>query len=263
MKNQLIKVVQCVIVVLIMGFILSFTLRPKENHSPKTATATEKGFVVLELFTSQGCSSCPPADAILNTIAMENNPNIIPLAFHVDYWNYIGWKDPFSKVEFTNRQRSYAALLHSDQIYTPQLVINGKEQLVGSRGNEINKAILKEVIKPNKVNITIEKVSVINQKLKVDCSLIALQTKTVLHVALVKKEETTYIKRGENQGLKQTSHNVVFDFLTKPILSDKNITVDFKIDAIFDKAAYKIVAYTQNIETGVISSATQKEINLK
>ena len=90
--------------------------------------------VVLELFTSQGCSSCPPADRLLDEV---KNDKIIALSYHVDYWNYIGWDDPFSAKKYTERQKLYSNKFNSSTIYTPQLVINGQEHIVGS-----NKSLL-------------------------------------------------------------------------------------------------------------------------
>jgi hypothetical protein len=86
--------------------------------------------VVVELFTSQGCSSCPPADALLNELAQR--PDVIALGFHVDYWDSLGWKDPLSAPGSTQRQRDYASLLNLPTIYTPQMIIDGHLQLVGS-----------------------------------------------------------------------------------------------------------------------------------
>ena len=94
----------------------------------------EKPFVVVELFTSEGCSSCPPADELLSEIVdgRYENTDVIGLSFHVDYWDYIGWKDPYASRDFTNRQRIYAEKLRSHQLYTPQMVVNGKHEFVGS-----------------------------------------------------------------------------------------------------------------------------------
>ncbi len=86
--------------------------------------------VVLELFTSEGCSSCPPADALLTELAAR--PDLLPLAFHVTYWNALGWRDPFSLEAATARQRAYAVTLGEDTVYTPELVVNGRRAVVGS-----------------------------------------------------------------------------------------------------------------------------------
>lgn len=94
---------------------------------------------VLELFTSQGCSSCPEADALLTELSAR--PDIIPLAYHVDYWDYTGWSDTFGAAANTERQEAYAAAWSSNRIYTPQLVVNGSMDVVGSRRDEIEGAI--------------------------------------------------------------------------------------------------------------------------
>lgn len=101
--------------------------------------AAEDQPVVVELFTSQGCASCPPADRLLGQLA--NKPGVLALALHVDYWDYIGWPDAFADPRFTLRQKSYASRNGDRMIYTPQLVVAGAERIVGSRVMEIADAI--------------------------------------------------------------------------------------------------------------------------
>ncbi len=95
--------------------------------------------VLVELFTSQGCISCPPADDFL--AELSTRPDVVVLSLHVDYWDYIGWKDPFSKTAFSERQRHYARLLGKRMVYTPQMVINGRSEVVGSHRGAVQKAI--------------------------------------------------------------------------------------------------------------------------
>ena len=95
--------------------------------------------VVVELFTSQGCSSCPPADNLLGELA--GLPGVLALSFHVDYWDYIGWKDPFAAAQYTERQRDYAAKLGLRYVYTPQIVVDGRHDVVGSKRREVALAI--------------------------------------------------------------------------------------------------------------------------
>ena len=94
---------------------------------------------VVELFTSQGCSSCPPADALLSSLA--ENDDVIALAYHVDYWDYVGWPDTFGSPDNSDLQRSYAKGWNSSRIYTPQMVINGTQDVVGSRRNDVQVAL--------------------------------------------------------------------------------------------------------------------------
>lgn len=97
------------------------------------------GPVLIELFTSQGCNSCPPADAYLGDLARRKD--VVALAFHVDYWDYIGWKDPFADAAWTQRQRQYSRALRTTQIYTPQMVIDGSEHAVGSDRGAVERLI--------------------------------------------------------------------------------------------------------------------------
>jgi hypothetical protein len=94
---------------------------------------------VVELFTSQGCSSCPPADALLTSLA--DSDDVVALAYHVDYWDYVGWKDTFAQEAYSDRQRAYAKSWGSSRIYTPQMVVNGAKAVVGSRRNEVQAAV--------------------------------------------------------------------------------------------------------------------------
>jgi hypothetical protein len=147
---------------------------------------------VLELFTSQGCSSCPPADALLRT--MQQRPDVIALAYHVDYWDYIGWTDTFGAKANTDRQRDYAAAWNSSNIYTPELVINGAKDVVGSRKNEVDAAI-------NKASLAIP------VALKIDSNMLdvsidgqAGQAESGVWLVTFIDKSDVRVERGENAG---------------------------------------------------------------
>ncbi len=108
---------------------------PPDTGSPRV--------VLLELFTSQGCSSCPPADRLLTRLASSPQwrGRIVPLAFHVDYWNYIGWRDPFSSPAWSERQQTYARVRRNGRVYTPQAMIDGRIDLVGSDESRVLEAL--------------------------------------------------------------------------------------------------------------------------
>jgi hypothetical protein len=164
--------------------------------------------VVVELFTSQGCSSCPPADALIHDIA--NDPamrgRVIPLAFHVDYWDSLGWRDPFSSAEWTQRQARYARAMHLSSSYTPQAVVNGTREFVGSNRAAMSAALEKASNeKQGEITLTTRREG---------NSLIATIHATVpanddLMLAIVEDGVTTKIEHGENAGRTLTNDAIV------------------------------------------------------
>lgn len=130
--------------------ILAVPILISRAATPAPATTPASKTVVVELFTSEGCSDCPPADALLQR--MEQQPihgvEIIPIEEHVDYWNQQGWIDPFSSVEWTTRQREYVLKVHGNSTFTPEMVVEGESQFVGSNGRAAQQAIEKAVSEP-------------------------------------------------------------------------------------------------------------------
>jgi hypothetical protein len=170
------------------------------------ARAGEAPLVVVELFTSQGCSSCPPADSYLGELARR--PDVLALAFHVDYWNYIGWTDPFASKLASQRQREYARHLNLRYVYTPQMVINGASEGVGSERGVIGtliKAATDEKAQHQPVML------VRNPGGKLTVHIDAGQTKEPATVWLIgyDTEHTTQVLRGENGGQTLTDYQIV------------------------------------------------------
>jgi hypothetical protein len=158
--------------------------------------------VVVELFTSQGCSSCPPADALLSTLA--DRPGVLALAFHVDYWNRLGWVDPFSGAWATARQNAYAAQWGADQIYTPQAVIDGATDAVGSDRSALEAAITAAKTDPS-VPLAIAAAAGTLQ-VTVDA---AAPAGAVLWLVGFDNRHETPVRRGENAGQTLVDRNVV------------------------------------------------------
>lgn len=255
MKNSITNTIKTLSIALLFVGLSSFALKKVMGNKE------QNGFVILELFTSQGCSSCPPADAILAKYAIQDDPNIIPLAFHIDYWDYIGWEDPYSKAEFSERQRNYAALFKSQSIYTPQLIINGKTQLSGNNESKINTVVNKELAIEKKNQITIEKATVSKDQLNIEYRMTELSTQTNINIALVKKKEITKIKRGENSGLTQTNYNIVYDFKSTMPKSKLNNMASFHFKSEWRADDFIVVVYLQNKNTGEITGAAKTAIN--
>jgi len=196
----------------IFAGVAAFTI-VKTNGSNETRTDKTYGsFAVLELFTSEGCSSCPPADRLLPQLAALD-VNVIPLSFHVDYWDKLGWKDPFSNSQFTERQKDYGQYFKLESIYTPQLIINGKFELVGS-DKATAEADIKKLLSENAtVDLTIDEVKKGESKLTVNCHLAGDWRNSDLLAAIVQDHVESDVKAGENHGVKLFHTNVVRTFL--------------------------------------------------
>lgn len=171
--------------------------------------------VVIELFTSQGCSSCPSADknlAEIIDIAEKNDQPVYGLSFHVDYWNYIGWKDPFSRKEFTERQKKYASIINPESVYTPQMIINGKVEFVGSDRKTSNNEVIKSLQEKSEYIVSVTKIERQDGKILVSYALDKAPSNQVINVALVEKKAGNEVTRGENSGKKLMHRNVVRSF---------------------------------------------------
>ena len=167
-----------------------------------------KGLVVLELFTSQGCSSCPPADALLKNVQKLYPNEVLALSYHVDYWNYIGWEDPFSASSYTEKQRNYNQKFSSRSNYTPQLVINGKEHVVGSHKVKVLERIAayKDLKPLNTIHFKGEQKG---GQFFFDYELSGDLTHKELRIITVLNERTTKVKRGENSNRTLKNANIV------------------------------------------------------
>ena len=188
-------------------FVISTFGRSDRTAAPREPGSTPR-MVIVELFTSEGCSSCPPADALLKQLSERQSvqgAQIIALEEHVDYWNHLGWQDPYSSIEFTQRQSDYAQVFGTDGVYTPQMVVDGQREFVGSRSLAAKEAIEKAANQPK-----VEMILVAGANSSPEKSIFEVQVKSLdgilphgemeLWSAVTEKGLQTDVKAGENSG---------------------------------------------------------------
>lgn len=169
--------------------------------------------VVVELFTSQGCSACPPADEELARLA--GREDIIALSLHVDYWDYLGWKDVFGSAEHTKRQRAYASAMHERMIYTPQMVFQGNEHVVGSQHEKVRAAIERQLAHPAIARVTLRQDGdeiLISIKPTADAPT-PDKKEAQVSIAYFTAIEDMRIPQGENSGREIIYRNVVREWM--------------------------------------------------
>ena len=184
--------------------------------------------VLAELFTSQGCSSCPPADAVLQRLAADHQNGELPviaLSYHVDYWNRLGWRDPYSDAAFSERQRQYAQHINDQGVYTPQLVINGQSGHIGSREQAVRNALATASQRATGIAIQkqIDWQSDAGQAI-ITYELSEARAGTTLQIAVVEKKVDNEVSRGENRGKHLSHTNVV-----RQLISQSNASLSGKV----------------------------------
>lgn len=173
------------------------------------AFAQSQPVVVVELYTSQGCSSCPPADDFLAMLAMD--PSIMPLALHVDYWDYIGWADKFADAKYTDRQKAYAHQAGSRSIYTPQMIVGGLDRVEGYKREETGALIRKHLDAAQDIGLTVDRTG---NTVTIRANASALGGNTSVQLVRYIPSEMVNIERGENAGRSITYYNIVKSWQT-------------------------------------------------
>jgi len=186
--------------------LVSFT---SDNTARRIAGSS--GFALIELYTSEGCSSCPPADELVSALPKIYGAGVYLMTFHVDYWDRLGWKDPFSNADYTRRQKEYnTALSPMPEIFTPQVIINGKKELVGSDEPRIRATIDSELVHTMNATIDATAHSTDDKTITVDYSLTG-RNAGECRVALLQLQATTNVQKGENAGRRLQHANIVRD----------------------------------------------------
>lgn len=182
---------------------------------PPALAHAAPGVAVVELFTSEGCSSCPPAERVLADVAADaarTGRPVYALEFHVDYWNSLGWHDPFSAAAYSDRQRAYALALGEEQVYTPQMIVNGTNAFVGSNRARADAAIAAALKGTARVDLSI---TLTGDRLSFRAP--AAPAGARLCVAVVAPRQVVKVARGENAGRTLAHSQVVRAFTTREL----------------------------------------------
>ena len=234
--------------------LLTFTGNPENIDN--------KSFIIIQLFTSQGCSSCPPADRLVERVKEEyKNQNVFVLSYHVDYWDRLGWKDPFSQRKFTEIQYEYATQFRERSVYTPQIVVNGKEHFVGSDEFRLKRKIksyLKDENSANSVELSITK----NEKgdLVVNYKVLGDVNDKKLHLAFALNKSVTEIKKGENSNRTLTNTNIVLDEVSLDLENNSSGSITLSKDTFASQKEMKIIAFVQDASLK-ISGASKLDLH--
>lgn len=238
--------------VLFLLIISAFKCAEPSNKKNNITNNTNSGFAVIELFTSEGCSSCPPADEAVANLLKEYKSDVYVLGYHVDYWDNLGWKDAFSNAVYTKRQRDYARSFKLSSVYTPQVVINGEEQFVGSDENKLHASINKDLKQATNNDLNISAKASDNNK--IDVSYQTNTTKNILNVALIQLSAETKVQRGENHGATLHHVNIVRNLQTVSLKNNTgNILVD--LPAGLSAKDCEVIAFTQNANMKITAAA--------
>ncbi|ADB40229.1 DUF1223 domain-containing protein [Spirosoma linguale] len=241
-----------------MNYLLTFLALFGTAFTKSPVKPASQPVVVLELFTSQGCSSCPAADRALQAItqqAARSGQKVYGLSFHVDYWNRLGWQDPFSNKLFTDRQRQYDRVLNS-KTYTPQLIINGRQDVIGGQKGKIEQAIQAIQQQPASAFVGVDgSVARDTKQVTVHYALSAAGPYRV-NVALVQKEARTEVRNGENSGRTLVNTNVVRQFKTIDKAEQSgSVTLPLLTSLTSDETV--VLVYVQRTDNGQVVGAKQ------
>jgi hypothetical protein len=227
--------------------IISPGISPIKGKKSMEINGSYAPVAVLELFTSEGCSSCPPADRLLPQL-LKQGDNIIPLSFHVDYWNRLGWTDPFSSPDYSERQRMYSEQFRLESVYTPQLIVNGEYEMVGSNKSKVTETLQKVLAGKAGTQLQVSDVRKNGSKLNFTVHTEGDFKKTDLVAILLQKKAVVKVKAGENSGAELSHIDVVRSFKNQ-VTTDRN-EFQFEIPTDLENNNWQIVIFTQQ-KTGL------------
>tara|TARA_R110002072_G_scaffold45001_5_gene125394 strand:+ start:5113 stop:5943 length:831 start_codon:yes stop_codon:yes gene_type:complete len=205
--------------------------------------------VVIELFTSQGCSSCPPADKLLGELREE--ADVIALALHVDYWDYIGWQDPFGDPAYSRRQEAYAKFQRQRQVYTPQMIINGRTDVIGSRRATVAKALEQARRETPETRVTLQA-----DQASISAAEVGDRMVEIWVFAYDRLHETA-VAAGENRGRKLADYNVVREMKKLGYWRGEATTLPLNLSSYKEMGRAGVAVVVQEAKGGPILGAAQ------
>jgi hypothetical protein len=221
--------------------------------SPNSST----GVAVVELFTSEGCSSCPPADATLASVserAERAGQSVFAVELHVDYWDYLGWRDPFDDARFSARQAGYRPL--SGSTYTPQAVVNGERECVGSNAAQLD-ALIEQALATTATTALALSASFSSTGVLVRYASDSAEPAQRLNLLVLERASESRVTRGENAGERLVHHNVARAFAQQPLTAG-HVAGSWQaaLPAEFTRAGARVLAFAQRAEQGRITGAS-------
>jgi len=236
----------------------AFLLLPAQTHSPVSPQP-----VLVELFTSEGCSSCPPADRVLMELDRDQTipaAKVIVLSEHVDYWNNLGWHDPFSSAQWSQRQSDYARRFGLDSVYTPQMVVDGSRQAVGNDAVAVRQAIRQSAQK-SRISIRISDLRRADDRLHVTYSVEAAPD-SILYAVVADASDRSSVARGENAG-RTLEHVAVARSLTELVslrTAATNKTAEIAVPRDDTNRHVRLILFAQDSKTGTIAGVVEREL---
>ena len=227
--------------------------RSAKAPGPEVATSTSPK-AGIELFTSQGCSSCPAADAVLGQMAARDD--VIAISLSVDYWDYLGWKDTLANAKFSDRQKAYAKMLGDGMVYTPQMVVNGRAHVNGSDVTKIERAIEKTSHAFGASRVPV-RMSARDGRLIVEVGneQQSVANEATVWLAVISKAVEVTIPRGENKGKTITYSNVVRELIPIGTWHGKPMTVELARDTFMHRHAERCAVLVQQGRGGPVVGA--------
>jgi hypothetical protein len=235
-----------------------------ENGSAKnqcSATSAKHAVALLELYTSEGCSSCPPADTWLSGLPPHglSAEHVVPLALHVDYWNYIGWEDPFSQHQFTQRQRHMGAMNHLATIYTPQFLLNGRDLRHWYQGSHVSEEIAHINAMAAAAQIRLKLAYADDNRLRIGAEVHvvdpAASSHAELFLAVYENRLSRQVTAGENAG-RTLRHNFVARKLLGPFpAAQLQVTREITLASEWKRGNLGVVAFVQDRRNGDVLQA--------